>query len=310
MRTLVTGGAGFIGSHLVDRIATEDGNEVIILDNFSTGRHDNLASSISRIQLIEGDIRDRGLLKRIMTDIELVYHLAAQSNVLGAELDLDYSFNTNVVGTYEVLRAAAAASVRRVVFTSSREIYGEPGSLPVAESAPIAPKNAYGASKASAEMYCRSFSAQGLDVVVLRLANVYGPRDRGRVIPLFTELALNGEPLTVFGPDKTLDFVWIENVIDALVEAARCATLATPINVGSGKGITLTELAQRISVLAGNQASVTVVENRKSDVSRFVADVTAGRNLLNLQCPSDPIEHLPLIVHSLANGTRWHAVGV
>ena len=124
MRILVTGGAGFIGSHLVDRLVLDQAGEVTVLDNFSRGRIENLAKSQQHIHIVQGDIRDRALLQKEMIGVDLVYHLAAQSNVLGAIRDLDYSFTTNVVGTYEVLRAAAAAGVRRVIFAATSERSG------------------------------------------------------------------------------------------------------------------------------------------------------------------------------------------
>ena len=222
---------------------------------------------------MKGDIRDRALLKQSMAGVDLVYHLAAQSSVLGAARDPDYSFETNVGGTYEVLRAASTAGVKRVIFSSSREVYGEPASLPVSETAPIVPKNAYGASKAAAEMYCRSFSAEGQEVVILRLANVYGVRDRDRVIPMFTQRALNREALTVFGAKKVLDFLWIDNLVDALCKAGFCTYPNTPVNLGSGKGINLAHLAERVSSLTDRCSEIQVTELRQTEVSRFVADV-------------------------------------
>lgn len=310
MRILVTGGAGFIGSHLVDRLVFDQTGEVFVFDNFSRGRMDHLAHICHRISVVRGDIRDRILLRKAMSGVDLVYHLAAQSNVLGAVRGLDDSFETNVAGTYEVLKAAAAAGVKRVIFSSSREVYGEPVSLPVPENAPISPKNAYGVSKAAGEMYCRLFGSAGLEVIVLRLANVYGPRDRDRVIPLFTEKALVGEPLTVFGNGKILDFLWIENLVDVLRRASRCPCPNGPVNVGSGKGTRLVDLAKRICVLTGRGSTVQVAENRQPEVDRFVADVAAARELFDLQCPEDPVEHLPLIVEHLSRETQIHAAAV
>lgn len=299
MRILVTGGAGFIGSHLVDRLVRERSGEVSVLDNFSRGRMEHLAQSQNQIRIIRGDIRDRTLVREAMSGVHMVYHLAAQSNVLGAVQDLDYSFETNVVGTYEVLRAAAAAGVSRVVYASSREVYGEPASMPVPETAPLAPKNAYGVSKAAAEMYCRLFGDSGLEVLILRLANVYGPRDRDRVIPLFAAQALAGEPLTVFGNGKILDFLWIEDLLDVLCQASQRPCPRVPVNVGSGKGTNLVDLAKRISALTGGSSTVSVAEERQPEVGRFVADVTEARRLFQLRCPEDPIEHVPVIVEHL-----------
>jgi len=296
MKILVTGGAGFIGSHLVDRLVRDNAGQVTVLDNFSRGREQNLAQSRDRIELVRGDIRDRGLLQSVMQGVNLVFHLAAQSNVLGAVKDLDYSFETNVVGTYEVLRAAEAAGAKRVIFSSSREVYGEPASLPVSETALVAPKNAYGASKATGEMYCRLFVNRGMEVVILRLANVYGTRDRDRVIPLFAEQSFAGKALTVFGRNKLLDFLWIDNLLDVLVKASACARPKDAVNIGSGKGINLVDLAKRVAALTGNSSKVQVIEERAPEVGRYVADVGLARELFDLHCPEDAIEHLPAVV--------------
>jgi UDP-glucose 4-epimerase len=180
----------------------------------------------------------------------------------------------------------------------------------VREDAPILPKNAYGVSKAAAEMYCRMFSSAGMDVVVLRLTNVYGPRDRGRVIPLFTKKALRGKRLTVFGGGKVLDFLWIDDLVDVLRRASRCPCPNAPVNVGNGKGTRLVDLAQRISAVTGGGSTVHVAEHRQPEVDRFVADVAAARRLFDLQCPQDPVEHLPLIVEHLRREERTHAAAV
>jgi UDP-glucose 4-epimerase len=299
LKILVTGGAGFIGSHLVDRLVRYRAAEVSVLDNLSRGRLEHLAQNQHQVRFVHGDIRDRALLRETMSGVDLVYHLAAQSNVLGAVRDLDYCFETNVVGTFEVLRTAAAAGIRRVIFSSSREVYGEPASLPVPETAPIAPKNAYGVSKAAGEMYCRLLADASMEVLVFRLANVYGPRDRDRVIPLFAEQALRGDPLTVFGSGKVLDFLWIEDLVDVLCQALRCPCPDGPVNLGSGKGTNLVDLAKRISALTGSRSTVSVAGERRPEVGCYVADVAVARRLFQLHCPEDLIEHVPEIVEQL-----------
>jgi len=297
MKILVTGGAGFIGSHLVDRLIQTNAGQVTVLDNFSRGREEHLALSRNKIEIVRGDIRDRTLLQSVMKGVDLVFHLAAQANVLGAVRDLDYSFETNVAGTYEVLRAAQAAGTKRVIFSSSREVYGEPTSLPVPETAPIAPKNAYGVSKAAGEMYCHLFADKVMEVIIFRLANVYGTRDRDRVIPLFAEQSLAGKSLTVFGRNKILDFLWIGDLLDVLCKASICPCPEGAVNVGSGEGVNLVDLAERISALTGNRSVVQVTEERAPEVGRYVADVGLARKLYDLHCPEDAIEHLPAVVN-------------
>src|SRR5579862_1132168 len=216
MKVLVTGGAGFIGSHLSRRLVKEQRASVTALDNLHRGHRENLADCRPEIHFLEADIRDPDALRRALSGIDVVYHLAAQSSVIGAAADLNYTFNTNVGGTFNLLSAAKSNGVRRVVFASSREVYGDPRHLPVLETAPVKPKNSYGASKAAGEAYCGVFGSNGLEVAVLRLANVYGPGDRGRVLPLFVESALQDRPLVLYGGQQILDFVWIDTVIAAL----------------------------------------------------------------------------------------------
>ena len=286
MRVLVTGGAGFIGAHLAAALVAA-GDEVTVLDNLRRGGRERTPAGT---HFVEGDIRDLELLRTAMRGAERVYHLAAQSNVLGAVTDVDYSFTTNVVGTYNVLVAARDGGVARVVFSSSREAYGEVDVLPVAEDRPMNPKNAYGASKVAGEVYCRAFqSAYGLDVSVVRLANVYGPGDHGRVIPLWLDLARRGEDRELFGGEQVLDFVPIETVVEALRRAGETPLDGQAVNVGTGKGTTLRELAARVSALPGASGGLRVLPARQVEVTRFVADVTRMRRLLEIEPPQDPL---------------------
>ncbi len=299
-RILITGGAGFIGSHLVDRLALDESNRLLVIDNLRRGRLTNLEKACGRFDFIQGDICDRNLLERAMQGIDLVYHLAAQSNVLGAVADLDHSFRANVIGTFEVLRAAANAGVRRLVFTSSREVYGESRSLPVAETAPIQPKNAYGASKAAGEMYCRTFSSASFPIAVLRLANVFGARDFDRVIPIFVERAVRGLPLTLYGGKQILDFIWIDIVIDALMRAGNDGPPMGPVNVGSGQATDLPALAKRILSESRSSSQLLMVQARNVEVSRFVADTTLMKQTLGIQSPEDPLRHLGELIEAAA----------
>ena len=296
MKILVTGGAGFIGSNLVDRLVRDQCEDVCVLDNFSRGRIENLSHSSNAIRIVDGDILDTARLQAEMAGTEVVFHLAALSNVLDCVHNPTAAIRTNVEGTRQVLEAARQARVRRVVLASSREVYGEPANLPVLESSPINPKNVYGASKVAAEELCAEYAAGGLELMVFRLSNVYGIRDRGRVIPLFIERALRAEPLTIYGKDKLLDLVWIENLVDVLVLAAQHPSPAHPVNIGCGKGTRLIELATRVCALTEQRSPVQIADQREPEVEHFVADVTAARKLFNLHCPDDPLEYLPHVV--------------
>jgi UDP-glucose 4-epimerase len=302
-RIVVTGGAGFIGSRLVDEIVRDETGEIVVVDNLRRGDLDYLAGARERISFVKGDVRDFELLRGLFTGVDLVYHLAAQSNVLGAEQDADYAFTTNVAGTFNVLQAARERGVSRVVFTSSREVYGDVEQVPVSESSPVSPKNAYGTSKAVGEMYCRLYAQGGLDVRIVRLANVYGPRDRGRVIPLFVERALHGETLTIYGGDQVVDFVWVGDVVDVLRQAGMGPPIDGPLNVGSGRGITVAELAELVIASVGSNSTVQVLPKREVEVVRFVADTTRARRLFGLSKPATPLGHLDEVIA----WTREHA---
>jgi UDP-glucose 4-epimerase len=298
-KVVVTGGAGFIGSHLVDRLLADAHSDVVVLDNLHRGRLTNLAKHTAnpRLSVIQGDIRNADVVAETVRGADVVYHLAAQSTVMGAVEDLDYSFSTNVIGTFNVLRSAARESVRRVVFASSREVYGEPIELPVDEGQPLLAINFYGASKVTGEAYCRAFRrASGLNTVILRLANTYGLRDSGRVIPRWVEQAIAGEDLTVYGGKQVLDFVWVGQIVEALVRTAELDGPMPPINIGSGTGTRIVDLARRIRLMAGSHSQIKLVPARAVEVVQYVARIDRMRQLLRLEPTSDPLANLPELV--------------
>lgn len=291
-RVLVTGGAGFIGAHLVQALV-RSGDAVTVVDNLRRGARDRISALRPRgaVAFIEGDVRDAATMREAARGCDVIFHLAAQSNVMGAIDDPDYSFTTNVAGTYQVLRTAVDERVPRVVFTSSREVYGEASYAPVDEDHPLAAKNPYGASKLAGEAYCRTFAhCYGLDVGVLRLANVYGPGDTGRVIPLWLGEAFAGRDLQVFGGRQILDFVWIDTVVEALLYAGD-EGLSAPTNVGSGTGTSILELGERILGVTRSPAKLVRLQSRPAEVTRFVADVSRMR-ALGIEPDADPLAHL------------------
>lgn len=302
-KVVVTGGAGFIGSHLVEALLAGTAGEVVVLDNLARGRMENLADvrSDPRLRFIEADVRDPDDVREAVAGARLVYHLAAQATVMGASRNIDYTFTTNVVGTYNVLKAAAHEGVRRVVFTSSREVYGEPLSLPVDEGHPLLSINSYGASKVAGEAVCRAFSREAkLESVVLRLANVFGPRDFGRVIPHWIEQARSGNDIVVYGGDQIIDFVWVGDVVEALLRAAASDVPLPPINIASGTGTKIMDLARRIGQLAGRPTEIRVVPARSIEVTRFIGSAERMTELLGLVPPTDPLARLPGLVRPLA----------
>ncbi len=299
MKVLVTGGAGFLGSHLVDA-QVDRGDEVIVLDNLRRGRREHLRQHLDGkgIAFREADVRDYPAVLEAAAGADVVYHLAAQSNVMGAVTDVDYSFTTNVAGTFNVLKAARAAGVRRVVFSSSREVYGEPEQVPVPETAPLQPKNPYGASKMAGEAYCRVWGAAGgTDCYILRFANLYGPRDRDRVIPLWLGRVQAGQDLELYGGQQLLDLVWVGQAVQALLAAAEGKNQG-PVNIGTGRGTPLVELAERILALTGHRSRLRYLPAREVEVVRFVAEVSKMRRVLGIEPPADPLAHLEEMTRS------------
>jgi nucleoside-diphosphate-sugar epimerase len=302
-RVVVTGGAGFIGSHLVDALLEAGAADVTVVDNLKRGRLENLEAHRDdpRLRFVRADIRDAAEMRRALRGASVVYHLAAESTVMAAAADIDYTFTTNVVGTYNVLKAAAEHGARRVIFTSSREVYGEPVSLPVDESHPLFSINSYGASKVAAEALCRAFSRErDLETMVLRLANVYGARDFGRVIPHWIEQARNGGDLLVYGGEQVVDFIWVGDVARALLCAASSAIALPPINVASGTGTKILDLARRISQLTGSSAEIRILPRRPIEVMRFVGSTDRMTQFLGVAPAADPLSHLSGMVRALA----------
>lgn len=300
---VVTGGAGFIGSHLVDAVLECGAERVTVIDNLHRGRIENLAKwqGDPRLSVRIGDIRDLDTLRSAFDGATTIYHLAAQSTVLGASKDPDYAFSTNVVGTYNVLRIAAEKGARRVVFASSREVYGEPVSLPVDESHPLFSINTYGATKVAGEALCRAFAREShLDTTVLRLANVYGDRDIGRVIPHWIAEAQTGRDLVVYGGEQVIDFIWVGDVAKAFVSAANATVPLPPINVANGTGTKILELARRIMRLAGSTGEVHVVPGRPIEVTRFVGSTDRMSQLLGVAPATDPLAHLGGMIRVVA----------
>jgi UDP-glucose 4-epimerase len=301
-KAVVTGGAGFIGAHLVARLV-QRGDQVVVLDNMKRGRRERIEDELRAggARLVEGDIRSFDSLAAVVSGCDVVYHLAAQSNVMGAVDDPEYSITTNVLGTFNVLRSAAEAHVPKVVFTSSREVYGDPLWLPVGEDHPLLAKNPYGASKVAGEAYCRTFAAtHGLRVDVVRLANVYGPGDTGRVIPLWLTAAQEGRDLEVYGGEQVIDFLWVGTAVDALIAAADRG-LPDFTNIGSGVGTKILELAQGVLDVTGSKSKIARTAARVIEVAKFVAD-TERMRAWGLVPEADPLQHLAEMAPAYAPG--------
>lgn len=271
-KILVTGGAGFIGKHLCERLLEKD-HKVKCLDNFYRFEEEKISDLKSEedFELVEADIRDKEKIEPHFNDVDHVVHLAAQSDVVGSLENKDFSFETNVEGTWNVLRCSEENDVDRFVFASSREVYGDTDGK-IAEKQDFDPKNYYGASKVSGELYLDQFEEYSeLETYALRLANVYGPGDKDRVIPIFLERALKGEKLELYGGDQVLDFVWIEDVVEAFTSILENGFEDRKVNLGSGKGTSVEELAYKIKEVTDSNSEIVEEEERGFDTKAFIS---------------------------------------
>jgi UDP-glucose 4-epimerase len=277
-RVLVTGGAGFIGGHLV-RSLLDSGVEVVVLDNFRTGRLANLDEL--PVRLVRGCITDRAAVREAVAGCEAVFHLAALVSVPESMERIHECVALNVTGLLTVLEEAAAAGARKLVLSSSAAIYGDDPVVPKLESMRPMPKSPYAITKLDGEYYCELFAATGrLETACLRYFNVFGPRQDPRsayaaAVPIFIRRALGGQPITIFGDGgQTRDFVFVQDVVAANLFAASTAGLTGVFNVGYGGSVTIRDLAQRIITQTGSSSAILHAETRPGDVrhSRASAD--------------------------------------
>jgi nucleoside-diphosphate-sugar epimerase len=289
-KVLVTGGSGFIGSHLVERLL-RDGNEVRVLDNFATGKRENLLQIDGDVELIEGDIQSYERVHNAVRGCKLVFHLAALPSVPRSIQDPLTSTASNVTGTLNVLLAARDEGVRRVVFASSSSVYGPQREFPQREEVAARPISPYGVSKLAAEGYCRAFThVYGLETVAVRYFNVFGPRQDplsqyAAVIPKFITAALNGEQPVIHGDgEQSRDFTYIDNTVDGTVLAATASGAAgETFNVACGEGTTLNELVGHIGELVGRPIEAAHTERRPGDLERSLADISRAREVLGYE---------------------------
>ncbi|KAB2343358.1 NAD-dependent epimerase/dehydratase family protein [Actinomadura rudentiformis] len=281
MLALVTGAAGFIGSHLVDRLLA-DGHEVVGLDDFSTG-----GNTRADIEMWRMDVADPALAERVAARRpEVVFHLAAQVSVRVSVSDPLLDARTNVVGTANVFEAARAAGSRKVVFTSSCAVYGVPDVLPVPPDAQLRPASPYAASKVSGEIYAQTYKAlHGLDFTTLTLANVYGPRQtpegEAGVISIFTDALLTGKPTQVFGDGKqTRDYVYVADVVDAFMRSAGEQGGGERFNVGTGLQTTDRDLHTLVAEAAGAPDEPAFAPPRLGDLPAMAVDPGPTRAVL------------------------------
>jgi len=296
-KALVTGGAGFIGSHLVDRLLSE-GFEVVVLDNLSNGSLENIAHHMGRrdFHFVRGDIRNRQLVKRLVKDVDVIFHEAAFVSVPRSVEEPVLANEVNVAGTLNLLEACLNSDVKRFIYASSSAVYGESEVLPKHEGLTPQPISPYAVSKLAAEHYVKVFyEVYGLKTVSLRYFNVYGPRQRygpySGVITIFINRLLRGEPPIIFGDgEQTRDFTNIKDVVEANMLALKSpGAVGEVFNVATGVATTINQLARMLQEITGRQELKPIhTKPRPGDIKHSYADIGKARKILGYQ-PQVPL---------------------
>jgi nucleoside-diphosphate-sugar epimerase len=301
---LVTGGAGFIGSNIVGELLRR-GQHVRVIDNFSTGREENIRDLLPQIEMIEGDIRDRDTVERAVKGADYVLHQAALASVPRSIDNPQASNEVNVNGTLNLLEAARSHSVKRFVYASSSSVYGDSETLPKVESMATNPKSPYAVSKLTGEWYSRVYGGiYKLPTVALRYFNVFGPRQDpnsqySAVIPLFIKALLRGEQATIFGDgEQSRDFTYIANVVNANLLACEADVQGGEVfNIACGDRFTLNQLHAKLNEIIGTNIEPKYGPPRKGDVKHSMAGIDAIRGALRYRISVEFGEGLERTVH-------------
>jgi len=304
---VVTGGLGFIGSHLVDRLI-QDAKKVTILDDLSSGQQESLRAHVSdsSLRLVRGDICETSKLDGALKGADAVVHLAAIVSVTRSIREPELVNRVNVTGTLKLLETCARNRIRRFVYASSAAVYGRNSSPPLKEDDPIRSLSAYGASKAAGEAYCQAYhETHGLETVILRLMNVYGPRANtgaySGVMTKFAEAVMSGKPLVIYGDgEQTRDFTYISDVVNAIVLALHEEEGVDQIfNVGTGVPTTINQLARVFISISGKEGQIRHVKARRGEVRHSYADISKAKRLLGYRPRVD-------LQTGLSEFLRWH----
>lgn len=310
-RYLVTGGAGFIGSHIVMRLV-QDGAVVRVVDNLSTGQIQRLDRLRSAIELVQGDLADEAVAKSVVDGMDFVVHQAAVPSVQRSLSDPLGTNQANVVGTLNLLESSRRAGIRRFVYASSSSAYGDTEVLPKHEDMPPNPMSPYALQKFVGERYCKLYyELYGLETVGLRYFNVFGPgqdphSEYSAVIPRFINYLLGNRPITIFGDgEQSRDFTFVENVVEANLLALGALNAAGKMcNIGCGERITLNQLVATLEEELGVKAQVSHLPPKLGDVRHSLADIERARAILNYQPRVMVREGLRRTVASHVSGTR------
>ncbi|MGA2767882.1 MAG: GDP-mannose 4,6-dehydratase [Candidatus Bathyarchaeia archaeon] len=289
MRILITGGAGFIGSYLCEKY-TKEGHTVLCLDNFLSGNLLNVRHLLihRNFKLIEGDILDFNLLERISRDVDAIFHLAAQIHVDRSYVEPRLTYEINVMGTQNILEVARIYDVKKVIHTSTSEVYGSAQYVPIDEKHPLDAPHPYGASKIAADRMCHAYvTTYGMNISIPRFFNIFGPRQRdigyGGVISIFTRRVLNDMPPIIYGDGKqTRDYTYVEDSVRAFDLILNHNSRIDPINIGTGKEVSIIDLANLIIGLCGKKGKIKPVhvEPRIGEVKKLIADRTRAKEVL------------------------------
>ena len=289
MKILITGGAGFIGSHLCEKY-TKNGDTVLCLDNFMNGNLMNIRHLLNyrNFKLINGDIRDFDLLEKIVRDVDAVFHLAAQIHVDRSIIEPKLTYEINVLGTQNILEVARMYDVEKVINASTSEVYGSAQYAPMDENHPLNAPHPYGASKIAADRMCYAYiETYGMNICIMRPFNLYGPRQKdsgyGGAISLFTKRVLSNTPPIIYGNgEQTRDYTYIADIVEAYDFILNNKPIREPINFGTGKEIKIIDLANKIIELCGKTGKIKPVhvEQRPGEVKRLVADISKAKELL------------------------------
>ena len=284
-KILVTGGAGFIGSNLVDKLSPD--NKVVVLDNLFSGLLSNLEKSKDRITFVKGDVLDKALVGDIVAEVDYIFHLAAHVGNIRSIKDPAFDLEVNIRGTLNLLEACRNSNVKRLVYSSSGAIFGEAKYLPIDEEHPLNPESPYAVSKLAAEKYCFAFhKVYGVPTTALRYFNVYGPRqdtsEYANAISIFLSRTREGKPLTIFGDGKqTRDFIFIEDVVKANILAATHPSAVGEIfNIATGRENSIEQLVNLIKQVSAKESQVIHAAPRAGEVKYSRANIEKAQRLL------------------------------